>query len=80
MDETNYIIQQSSGERLWLLNYRPSGCREFLKGGEFKEFYTCLWGNCRQDAHQFTNRVQARVIAKEIGGCVVVPARKGESR
>lgn len=42
MNDMLFLIRQDSGDRLWLLNYTPSGCKEYLNNGKLTEFYTCL--------------------------------------
>lgn len=78
MNDMLFLIRQDSGDRLWLLNYTPSGCKEYLNDGKLTEFYTCLWGNRREDARQFITEVTAKAVAKIIGGCNVVSVRKGK--
>lgn len=83
MDDKVYLIRkdgnpQNGIDAIWLLNYTPSGCKEYLNDGKFTEFYTCLWGNHREDARQFTTEATAKAVAKIIGGCSVVSVRKGK--
>lgn len=76
MNEEIYLIQQDSEEKLWLLNYTPSGCKEYLNDGKLTEFYTCLCGNHLEAARQFSTEETATAVAKIIGGCSVVTVRK----
>jgi hypothetical protein len=81
MIEEIYLIKRdgmtkSGKDTPWLLNIRPGGFKEFMEDGTLAEVNTCLWGNRQQDAKVYTDFQEARVIARTIGGCIVVPARR----
>lgn len=81
MIEEIYLIKRdgmtkSGKDTPWLLNIRPGGFKEFMDDGTLAEVNTCLWGNRQQDAKVYTDSQEARAIARMIGGCIVIPARR----
>ena len=55
---------------------RASGMTEVMADGKREQVYTCLWGSRMRDARPFEDEDIARSMAKKIGGCVVISARK----
>lgn len=78
-----YIVRKKEGsengkDAIWLMNYRPSGCKEILADGMLQEIYTFLWGNRRKDAKIFQNKNNAQAIASKAGHCVVISMKRGD--
>ena len=69
---------ENGKDAIWMMNYQPSGCKEFLEDGALREIYTFLWGNRREDARMFQNKNNAQAIANKAGHCVVVSMKRGD--
>lgn len=68
-----YMIRKDG---LWLLGYKASGIKEFVKG-VLTEVYTCVWGSDTHDAKGYEFEVQAQIYADLFGGEVVfVPVKR----
>ena len=61
----------------WLMAYKDSGMTETAADGTKQPVYTCLWGCRMRDARPFEDENIARIMAKKIGGCVVISVKKG---
>lgn len=59
-----YLIKRMA-DGMWLMGYWRGGC----------PVPTCIWGERLRDALPFTAQYAAEMLAREIGGCVVVFAQ-----
>lgn len=56
-----YTIKRVSDD-MWLMGYMHAGC-----GAP-----TCIWGDNIQGAKLFQDQIDAKLLAKKIGGCIVI--------
>lgn len=68
-----YFIRKDS---MWLANYMRKSQLVYHRGPATSNTPVCLFSQDRRDALPFQYAVAADLLAKEIGGCVVIKLRK----